>query len=58
MAPSDVMATPNISSTSGSRSNGAIGSGGTIEGGGAGVSINTQGPLPAFNLVVEFFYEL
>jgi hypothetical protein len=35
------MATPNISLTSGNKSgNGAIGSGGTIKGGGAGASIN------------------
>jgi hypothetical protein len=47
------MATPNISSTSGSKSGS-----GTIGSGGARASINTQGPLPTFNLIVELFYEL
>jgi hypothetical protein len=55
------MAIPNISSTSGSRSasdNGTTGSGGTIEGGGAGASNNKRGPLFAFNPIMELFYEL
>jgi len=53
------MATPNISSTSGSKSgSGTIGSGGTIEGGAPRASINTRGLLPTFNLIVELFYEL
>jgi hypothetical protein len=61
VAPSVAMATPSISSTNGSRS--AISSGNTInggitEGGGARASTSTWGPLPIFNLVVEFFREL
>ncbi len=58
MAPSGAI---NNSSTSGSKivsGNGTIESGGTIRGGGARASINMWGPLPAFNLIVQFFNEL
>jgi hypothetical protein len=61
VAPIGAMVTPNISSTSGSRSasdNGTTGSGGTTGGGGVGASNNRQGPLPTFNPIVELFYEL
>jgi hypothetical protein len=37
---------------------GAIGCGGTIGGGGAKKTTSMQGPLPIFNLVVEFFCQL
>ncbi len=58
MAPSGANITPNNSSANGSKivgGNGAIGSGGTIGGGGARTSIHMQGPLPAFNPIVQFF---
>ncbi len=61
MAPSDAMAILNISLASGNgntNGNGAIERGGIIGGGGAGVSTSRWGPLPTFNLVVEFFCEL
>ncbi len=49
------------SGSNGSRTtigSGAIGSGGTIEGGGVRASTSAWGLLPIFNLVVEFFGEL
>ncbi len=61
MAPSGATITPNNSSASGSKivgGNGAIGNGETIGGGSARASINMQGPLPAFNPIVQFFNEL
>jgi hypothetical protein len=61
MAPNGATTTPNISSTSVSRSangSGITGSGGTTNGGGVRASISTWGPLHVFNLVVKFFREL
>ncbi len=61
MAPSGALATPGISSANGNKSaigSGAIKSGGIIGGGGVRASTSTWGPLPIFNLDVEFFYVL
>jgi hypothetical protein len=61
VAPSGATTTPRISSISGSKSangNKATKSDGIIEGGGARAPISTWGPLPIFNLVVDFFHEL
>ncbi len=67
MAPSGVMATLDIRLVSGSRSTnnnaitksgGTIGNGGSTKGGGAMASTSMQGPLPTFNLIVEFFHKL
>jgi hypothetical protein len=61
VAPSGALATPNISLTNGRESancSGAIESGGITEGGGARASNSTQGTLPIFNPVVDFFHEL
>ncbi len=60
MAPSGAT-TLNISLANGNGStsdSGATKSGGTIRSGGAKASTNTHGPLPTFNIVVEFFHEL
>jgi len=61
VAPIGAMATPNINSTSGSRSasdSGTTKSGGTTRGGGVRASNNAWGPLPTFNPIVEFLREL
>jgi uncharacterized membrane protein len=67
MAPSGAMATFDIKLASGNRSTngnaatksgGTIGSGGSTRGGGAMASTSMRGPLPTFNLVVEFFHKL
>jgi hypothetical protein len=67
VAPSGVTTTLGISSASGNESANGSGitknvgttkSGGPIGAGGVGASTSTHGPLPTFNLVVEFFYEL
>jgi len=58
VAPSGATTTPSISSTSeseGAISIKAIGSGGTIKGGNARASTNTQSPLPTFNHLWNFF---
>jgi len=52
VAPSGVMATPNISLANES------GNGRTTRGDGAKEFISTHGPLFAFNLIMEFFHEL
>jgi len=60
VAPSDAT-TLGISLANGSGNtsdSGATKSGGTIRGGDAKASTSTHGPLPTFNLVVEFFHEL
>jgi hypothetical protein len=65
VVPSDVITTPNIGSTSGSKNtngsvatitSGTTGNGGTTSGARAFVSM--WGPLLTFNLIVEFFHEL
>jgi hypothetical protein len=61
VAPSGATTILNISSASVNKSgngNRTTRNGGTTICGGVGASINTQGPLFAFNLVVEFFHEL
>jgi hypothetical protein len=63
VTPSGATITPNINLANGSGSVNVSGigtaeSGGTIGGSGARASISTWGPLPIFNLVVEFFCEL
>jgi uncharacterized Zn-binding protein involved in type VI secretion len=61
MAPSGAMTILSISLASGNKSvngNETTRNGGTTTCGGVGASINTWGPLLAFNLVVEFFHEL
>jgi hypothetical protein len=57
VAPSGAMTILGSNSTNGSRStsgNGTTGSGGTTGGGRVRASSNMQGPLFAFNLVVDF----
>jgi hypothetical protein len=67
MAPNGAMVILNISLASGNRNTNGNGatenakttrSGGTTKRGGARTSTSTWGPLPTFNLVVEFFCEL
>ncbi len=67
MAPNGAMVILNISSTNGSgstngngttKSVGTTRSRGITKGGRAKASTSTGGPLPTFNLVVEFFHEL
>ncbi len=61
MTPSGALATSNISLANGRENvtcGGANKSGGIIGGGGARASTSTQGTLPVFNPVVDFFHEL
>ncbi len=61
MALNGAMAILGISSASGNGSASGSGTtrrGGITKGGGVGASINTRGPLPIFDPIVELFIEL